>query len=126
MAKRAAAFESVSLLFRWRPGRQGTGYRKMLLAEGKCWDCYLIDYPPGAGVPDHRDPVPGKQHHRLNITVWGDPRRFAAQTDIVAQVRDEFELWLGQRIVRFRPDHITHSVRPSLERRLVLSIGWVR
>lgn len=31
--------------FRWRSGRQGTGYRKLLLAQGSSWDAYLLDGP---------------------------------------------------------------------------------
>ena len=98
----------------WQPGRQGTGYRKWRLAQGRSWDLWLIDYPRGSSIPEHVDPVPGKRHYRLNLRLWGE---------------DVFEgQALGQlgRLTFFRPDVMPHSVRRVGSRRLVLSFGWVR
>ncbi len=58
--------------FRWRRGRQGTGYDKMLLATA-AWpirfDSYLIRYPEGSEIPPHTDPVADGRHYRLNIVL---------------------------------------------------------
>ncbi len=96
---------------RWQVGRQGTGYRKLLLAQGRCWDLYVIDYPPGSCVPVHTDPVPGRQHWRANLRLWGE---------------DAFEgtavVRLG-RLVIFRPDIAPHAVTTVRRRRVLLSCG---
>lgn len=92
---------------KWEPGRQGTGYRKLRLAHGESWDCYLMDYPPGSFIPPHTDPVPGKAHHRFNLVLWG---------------KRGFE----PRARMFRPDLELHEVPTITPRRVVFSIGWVR
>ena len=63
-------------LWRWAPGRQGGGYRKLLLARGRSWDAYVLDYPPGSGVSVHRDPVDGRRHYRLNVVLRGALERY--------------------------------------------------
>jgi len=97
--------------FRWQPGRQGTGYRKLLVAKGRRWDLYVLDYPVGTSIPTHVDPVPGRRHWRVNLRIWGD---------------DVFEgdaaLHLGPLVV-FRPDVTPHSVTKVGRRRVVLSFG---
>lgn len=106
---------------RWTAGRQGTGYRKMLLAEARTragrflgFDAYLLHYPPGANIPPHRDPVPGARHYRLNVVLatGGSPFRGDA-------------IWrLGERVVFFRPDETIHDVEACPRPRIVLSVGW--
>lgn len=98
---------------RWIEGRQGTGYRKLLLREGNSWDCYLIDYPPNTHISTHTDPVEGKKHYRLNILLWGQDN-FRGET-----------IFSTKRIKLFRPDISPHSVEEVSRRRLILSIGWV-
>lgn len=113
--------------FRWIPGRQGTPYRKMLLAylavpstpTKKAFllggDVWLIDYPPGTSIPAHVDPldVDGR-HFRLNIILRTGGSRYKGRA-----------LWrLGERIVFFRPDVMRHSVPVCSRRRFVLSVGW--
>ena len=107
-------------LWRWLPGRQGTGYRKMLLAQGRTWDLYVLDYPPGSGVPFHYDPVAGRRHYRLNVTLFGDPGRFVR---LLYPWAPAVSWW---RFALFRPDVVFHAVAPADERRVVLSLGWVR
>lgn len=107
-------------LLRWSPGRQGTGYRKLPIARGQTWDVYVIDYPAGSSVPTHRDPVEGKRHYRLNVTVWGDANAFAGHC---VNGDDLQYFW---RLTLFRPDTVYHSVRLLTSRRIVISIGWVR
>lgn len=96
---------------RWQPGRQGTGYRKLAVAQGRHWDLYILDYPPGTAIPTHTDPVPGRDHWRANVVVWGE-RSF--EGDAV--------LRLGPLVV-FRPDVMPHSVARVTRRRVVVSFG---
>jgi hypothetical protein len=111
----------VSGWLRWEPGRLGSGYRKMLLAR---WerarlglldvDAWLLDYPPGSSIPPHLDTVPLARHFRVNVILRTGGARYVG--------RSLFRL--GERLVLFRPDRMTHSVEPCARRRLVLSVGW--
>ena len=107
----------LSERFRWRQGRQGSGYRKMLLASGGCWDCYLLHYPIGSHVPVHHDPVEGRRHFRLNVTLRGAADAVQLLGSHIAR---------GHRWLLFRPDVVSHHVLPIERPRLVLSIGWTR
>jgi len=98
---------------KWISGRQGTGYRKLLLWQGNRWDCYLVDYPPHTHIPTHTDPVLGKKHYRLNILLWGEDA-FRGTT-----------LFASKHLKLFHPDISPHSVEEVSRRRLILSIGWV-
>lgn len=97
--------------FRWQRGRQGTGYRKLLVAQGRRWDLYVLDYPPGTSIPTHVDPVPGRRHWRANLVIWGEDA-FAGDTVLRA----------GPLVV-FRPDVMPHAVTRVVRRRVVLSFG---
>ncbi len=65
--------------FVWEEGRQKSGYRKMRLAHVvfPTWirerilgfDAYVLDYPEGAEIPEHTDPVEGYRHYRVNCIV---------------------------------------------------------
>lgn len=107
--------------WRWRPGRQGTGYRKLLLAQGRRWDLYLLDYPVGSYVPPHTDPADGKRHHRLNVRIWGEDT--FRSWDIGSRIGERPRS--GSRFVLFRPDELLHAVDASPRRRVLLSLGWV-
>jgi len=96
---------------RWQPGRQGTGYKKLLVAQGRHWDLYVLDYPAGTSIPTHLDPVPGRRHWRANLVVWGE-RAFEGDT----------VLRVGPFVV-FRPDVMPHAVTTVRRRRIVLSLG---
>jgi hypothetical protein len=96
---------------RWQAGRHGTGYRKLRLAQGKRWDLYVLDYPPGTSIPTHVDPVPGRRHWRANLVLWGE-RTF----------RGDAVVHLGPLVV-FRPDVTPHAVDRVARRRVVLSFG---
>ena len=106
-----SALRRLRMHLRWQPGRQGTGYRKLLLAQGRHWDLYVLDYPAGTAIPTHTEPVPGRRHWRANLVVRGE-RTF--QGDAV--------LRLGPLVV-FRPDVTPHSVGRVARRRVVLSFG---
>lgn len=106
---------------RWEPGRQGTGYEKIQLLQGSCFDVYLIRYRPGSHIPPHTDPVPGKRHYRLNWVVW----RAVIGGHFIHFDGDK---WVGhrRRFEMFRPDLTQHSVGTiHAGTRYVLSIGWV-
>lgn len=98
----------------WRPGRQGSGYSKLLLWESKHLSCdaYLLKYPPNTGVPTHTDVVAGKQHYRINILICGEDN-FKGET-----------IFSSKRIKFFRPDISPHSVEKVSRARIILSIGW--
>ena len=94
---------------RWRTGRQGSGYDKMLLAAARWpipFDSYLIRYPDGAEIPPHTDPVTAGRPYRLNI-VLKSPR--SGGEFVCAS-----PLFETRRIKLFRPDACEHSVtRPA-------------
>lgn len=107
--------------FEWLVGRQGTGYRKMILGmvhtRTAGADLHLIHYPPGTGVPTHVDRVAaGFAHYRLNVILWQPlGGRFEGET--------LFQLF--DRVFLFRPDIAPHSVSPCAGDRYVLSLGVV-
>lgn len=110
----------VENLFRWRSGRQDTGYEKMLLLINPFlipFDLYLLRFREGAEIPSHTDPVREKRHFRLNIIIRQARRggEFICSDPI-------FET---HRIKLFRPDISPHSVtRIKKGSRYVLSLGW--
>mgnify|MGYP003718593583 CR=1 FL=1 len=102
-------------LWKWEGGRQGGGYRKMKLAQiFNRADCYLIQYPEGFELPEHRDETPHGRHFRLNIFLKGEGDFYAE--DVIAQ---------GRNWALFRPDIATHGVRDITSKRTVLSFGCV-
>ena len=111
----------LTQVFRWRRGRQGTGYDKMLLLTAPWpvpFDTYLIRYPEGSEIPPHKDPVTMGRHYRLNI-VLKSPR-------MGGEFICEAPLFATKRIKLFRPDVVSHSVtRVVGGSRYIFSIGWV-
>lgn len=107
--------------FRWRRGRQQSGYDKVLLLQA-VWplpfDIYILRFRKGAQIFPHTDPVSRGRHFRCNMVltrarVGGD---FICATPIFAT----------SRIKIFRPDACEHGVtRVERGSRYVLSIGWV-
>ena len=98
---------------KWEQGRQGTGYRKMTVAQGKWWDLHLIDYPRGIYIPWHVDTIDGKRHLRINLALrTGGSKLFAEET--LFRFRE--------RLVVFYSDRF-HVVTPTESRRFVVSIG---
>lgn len=107
---------------RWQPGRQGTGYAKLLLLTGRRplpFDCYLLRYRPGQGIPPHTDPVPGFRHYRANLILASGREGGAFQC--------QSTLYSRPRLHIFRSDLSTHAVEPMVRgTRYVLSVGWLR
>lgn len=108
--------------FRWRPGRQGTAYEKMLLLVSPLpltFDMYLLRWADGAEVPQHKDPAPiGGRHFRLNVLLKA-PRAGG-------QFLCEDTIFATRRITFFRPDLVEHSLTRSYGPGYMLSIGWLR
>ena len=108
--------------FRWRSGRQETGYEKMLILVNPFiipFDFYLLRFRTGAEIPEHTDPVSDKKHYRLNVVLKH------------AREGGEFvcsnPIYESNRIKLFRPDVSAHSVTKIIDgTRYVLSVGWVR
>ncbi len=108
-------------LFRWKAGRQNTGYEKMLLLVNPFllpFDLYILRFKPGTEIPTHTDPVDKKRHYRLNIVL----RQARSGGDFIC-AEPIFET---RRIKLFRPDVSPHSVtKIQCGTRYVLSLGWV-
>lgn len=121
-ARPSAVREYFRHAFRWRGGRQRSGYDRMLLLQSPFplpFDVYLLRFAEGSGIPPHTDPVTAGRHYRCNI--------------VIKQARQGGEflcaspIFATERIKLFRPDACEHSVtRVEQGTRYVLSIGWVR
>lgn len=106
----------------FKPGRQGTGYRKLKIFSSKLLKCdmYLLWYPEGSWVPMHVDPVDNKRHYRLNLVLKN--ARVGGKFDVSNTIYE-----IPDRLYLFRPDLDLHGVgHVSYGSRFVLSIGWVR
>jgi hypothetical protein len=107
-------------MFKWKTGRQGTGYEvlTLLCSEWLKADCYIIRYREGSSIPQHTDKVEtGYKHFRLNLVL-----RAASAGGVLQCERSIFRL--GP-LNLFRPDEVAHSVtKVTKGSRYVLSIGW--
>ena len=109
---------------RWEDGRQGGGYRKLLLGLLPFADSYLLHMPEGSALGPHKDPVEGKEHHRVNVILKRASKGGVFRTRHEEGWRD---IPSNKRIVRFRPDSIEHEVTQVTKGgRWVLSFGWVQ
>jgi len=109
-------------LFRWRHGRQESGYHKMLLA-GATWpikfDLYILKFPEGCELPPHQDSVLQGKHYRLNIVL--------KQAKEGGEFICKSPIYSSNRVIIFRPDICEHSVsKVESGDRYLLSLGWVR
>lgn len=116
-------------MFKWKEGRQGTGYYKMKLFESKLLklDVYILKMPPRSHVPLHTDPVKGYKHHRFNFILQN--AEIGGYLRLYWNLDDE-EVWITNRKPRyqyFRPDTQKHAVTliEGSKSRYVLSIGWL-
>jgi len=107
--------------FRWRRGRQESGYEKMLILVNPFllpFDFYVLRFREGSEIPPHTDPVSEKKHYRLNLVL-----KHARKGGHFSCANPIYE---SRRIKLFRPDLNEHSVsRINEGTRYVLSIGWV-
>lgn len=111
----------IQNLFRWKSGRQNTGYEKMLLLVNPFllpFDLYILRFKTGTEIPTHTDPVHKKRHYRLNIVLC----QARCGGDFVCSE----PIFETRRIKLFRPDVSPHSVtKIESGTRYVLSLGWV-
>lgn len=106
--------------FRWADGRQGSGYKIMYLWNWK-FDVVLIRFPYRTHAPSHKDEVPGRNHHRINIEL----RKPHKGSDF--SIDAKYIVFKAPRIVWFRPDLGGHALSKNLSTRKncwLLSIGW--
>jgi len=107
--------------FRWKQGRQETGYEKMLLLWSKIpvpFDMYLLKYPEGSEIPPHVDEVKKGKHYRLNIIL-----KSAKEGGVFIVKNCIFET---KRIKFFRPDVSEHSVTKITKgTRILFSLGFI-
>ncbi len=109
-------------LFRWRNGRQETGYAKMLLLQGRFplpFDVYLLKFPEGSQVPEHVDEVTCGEHHRVNLVL--------RHADEGGEFICDTPIYENDRIKYFRSDIAPHGVTRVVRGvRYVLSVGWLK
>lgn len=116
-------FQKISLWLglTWMQGRQMTHYYKMaiLSSEKFKFDMYLLKFPTGSFIKDHKDPAPeGFEHHRINFIL---NKNFKGGKFVIKGKSQE------GRVHRFRPDKFKHKVTPIKEgTRYVFSIGWLK
>lgn len=105
----------------WVPGRQNTGYHKILLCEAKWpipFDVYLLRYNVGGHVPEHIDPVDTGKHFRLNIIL----KQAEEGGDFICPDAIYTSKWINL----FRPDEALHEVLEVKKgHRYLFSIGWI-
>lgn len=104
----------------WILGRQNTGYKKLNIFQFLNMDCWLLKYEAGDFIPVHTDPVPGRKHWRLNITL----KKATEGGHLYIQNMDNKRWRVGGPIVLFRSDLSPHEVSPIISgERLVLTFG---
>lgn len=122
-------------------GRQNTGYEVCTIykSEKKKRDCYVLKFPRGSYVPEHKDEAPeGYVHWRLNIVlpIWHVGGQFRQETVRLNTTVEEAAEWskyqgfnkkiLGFRFIKFAPSEVTHWVEEvEWHTRFVLSFGWL-
>lgn len=124
----------------WNVGRQGTGYElvsvprsrffsileklehKLLESEEEYGDCYIIRYPEGSCIPEHKDDAPMQtEHHRINCLLQA-----AEQGGVLTVAESTFSLAAGDAYL-FRPDLSVHSVSTVTKgTRYLLTMGILR
>ncbi len=106
---------------KWQKGRQQGSYSKMALIPH--WlsvllnaDAYLLSFPAGSSVIQHKDTVAtGHSHHRLNITL--KRTSYKERMYILGPIKR----W--RYIEIFRPDLYEHGLNPISEHMFMLSFG---
>jgi hypothetical protein len=100
---------------KWESGRQDATQSLMKLKIWSKWntDCYLLKLKEGSEIGEHLDPVKGKKHYRMNITIYGKWLFFKG-------IGGNYQT-IGSCHL-FRPDIVTHSAYVQKDT-MVLSIG---
>jgi hypothetical protein len=102
---------------KWESGRQDATQSLMKLKIWSRWntDCYLLKFKEGSVIDEHLDPVEGKKHYRLNITLYGMWNLFTEWSNYGTLQR------MGSHHL-FRPDITKHSA-DILTDCMILSLG---
>ena len=114
-------------MIRWQAGRQGTGYQKLAIVKGPFFDVWLIRYPKGAHLPEHKDPLTPDAW--LKAPLWWEPKHFRLNVVLRHAKKGghfvcERAIFRTRHIALFRPDKVAHSVTKILRgTRYVLSFG---
>lgn len=114
---------------KWQQGRQNAtrDVEKLLIWNKKWFDLYVLYLPKGKVADWHFDVVENKNHHRINITVWGLWRFwFKKQVEFFGHKKEypSFEWNFPFRFKKFRPDVTEHKAE-IFKNSVVISIGWV-
>ncbi len=118
------------LIFRrrsWQPGRAGTGYFKYPVLEGPFFDLYLLRYPEGSHIHEHKDPL--SLEALFASPLWWTPRHFRLNVVLKRAMEGgefvcESVIFRTKHLAFFRPDKYLHQVTKVLRgTRYVLSFG---
>lgn len=110
-------------MFNWQKGRQNTGYEKLKIFQFLNMDCYILRYNVGDFIPWHTDPVPGRKHFRLNLTLKKaiEGGHFLLHPTGLPDGRIGWRIPFG---LVFRSDVVPHSVTEIKKgQRIVLTFG---
>lgn len=105
---------------RWKPGRLGGHYEKMMLIRSRLFQCdlYILRFPEGSHVKEHIDPVDNGRHYRANLTL----RKPKEGGEIFI---DGTPIYEGSRLTIFRPDIQKHWMTKIIKGSvLILSFGF--
>lgn len=110
------------MFFKWYNGRQTATkeIKKLLLWNKKWFDFYILYFPRNKNIDWHFDTVENKNHHRINITIWGLWRFWFKNKNHI----EYFEWQFPIKYKKFRPD-ITEHKAEVFKNSIVISIGWV-
>lgn len=105
----------------WKEGRQKSGYKTLTLFNISSRflksDSHIIQYPEGAFIPEHTDPVDDFSHYRLNFII-----KKPIQGGVFYSEKTVFSFL--NRLFIFRPDQCKHSVSKVIKgKRIVYSFG---
>lgn len=104
-------------MFKWKLGRQNSGYWRKTFVSLKFFDFHLLKIPEGIEVPPHYDPIKYGKHFRLNISLT-----LPTSGGIVSGE----EIFKTKRIMFFRPDIIKHSMsKIEAGESLIMSVGFI-
>jgi hypothetical protein len=107
--------------FNWEQGRKKTYYSKLTIFANPFlipWHILILKFPEGSNIPEHKDPMKGRRHWRLNIIVKSakEGGEFICENPIIQSRFLNF----------FRSDINKHRVTKVVSgTRYVLSIGWM-
>lgn len=114
--------------FLWKKGRSDAtkNLRKLTIWDKKWFDLYILSFQKGQNIDWHFDRVENKNHHRVNITLWGLWKFwYKKETEFFGHKKTykTFSWHYPFKITKFRPD-LTHHKAEIVKNSIVLSLGW--